>query len=907
MKFLPSLLLFILFLTGSALHAAPSLRIDRLSCEDHSENILGVETPAPRFSWTMTGNGQGAMQRAYEIIVSDNLADIKASKGNVWKSGKVLSDQSLHVVYAGKDLKPFTRYYWRLRVYDGKDKCSSWSKIVWFETAMLSQKDWSAKWIGDGSAVPQKDEDFYKDQPSPVFKKDFRAGDKLRSARLYISGLGYYEAYLNGRKVGDRVLEPGWTAHAKEVLYSVYDVSTELNNGPNTIRVMLGNGFYNPLPLRLFSKHNIRDEQQTGQPCLKAELHLNYESGRREIVPSDESWLTAPGPVIRNSAYLGEHYDARVEMLGWKSAVLADGPSGRLSVQMQPPVRITKEIKPIDIKEVKQGVFVVDMGQNFAGAIRLKVQGKAGETVVLRYGEDVYKDGSINVMTTVTGQIKRGNGGPGAPKIAWQEDRYTLKGGDTEVWQPHFTFHGFRYVEVTGWPGKPTVDDFVGLRMNADLERNGSFSCSNPMFNRLKEIIDYTFLSNVFSVQSDCPAREKLGYGGDIVATAESFIYNYDMASFYKKAIQDFKNDQRKNGGFTETAPYIGIQSKGLGGGSGPLGWQLAYPILLKQLYDFYGDAGVIADGYDALKTQVEFVRGKAVGHLFEQDISDHESLDEKPEALTASLFYYHHILLIAEFAGILGKMDDQAKYAALGGEIRQAIDRKFKRGGGLYDNATQAAQLFALYYGLPGAELKASVLQKLEAAFAAKDWHVSTGIFSTKMLFDVLRDNDLNEWVYKIANQRDFPGWGHMVEQGATTLWETWKYSDNTYSQNHPMFGSVNEWFYRSLLGINLTEAGFKRFRIKPQPAGDLTWAKGSYESVRGTISSSWKIEKGTFKMEVGVPANTMAEIWVPLLGKPILNKGEANRIKTRPGLRHLRSVDGYEVYEAAPGTYRL
>ncbi|TJZ63285.1 alpha-L-rhamnosidase [Sphingobacterium olei] len=887
-----------------------------LSCE-YISNPLGLETATPRFSWTLAASARNQMQQAYEILVSDNLKDAQSGKGNMWQPGKINSDQSLHVTYAGKPLKSFKRYYWRIRVYNQDGISSPWSKPVWFETAMLNPGDWTAQWIGDGSPQFEKDEDFYQEDPSPLFRKQFRASKKPASARLYISGHGYYEAYINGEKVGDHVLDPGWTSRGKQALYSVYDVTPLIRKGNNTTGVMLGNGFYNPLPLRLFGAHDIRRAQETGRPCLKAEIHITYTDGTTEKIITDESWMTAPGPIIRNSVYLGEHYDATKEvanwntnspaqtLAGWKKAVLTTGPTGKLSVQMQPPVRITKVLQPIGVKEVKPGTFVFDMGQNFAGVARIKVQGPAGKQITLKYGEDVYKDGSLNFMTAVTGQIKRGNGGPGAPQIAWQEDSYILKGSGVEIWSPRFTFHSFRYVEVTGWPGTPTLDAIEGLRMNADLEQNGTFSCSNPLFNKINDIAQWTFLSNVFSVQSDCPAREKLGYGGDIVGTAETFIYNYDMANFYKKAIQDFRNDQRANGGFTETAPYVGIADHGQGGGTGPLGWQLAYPFMLKQLYDFYGDRQVIEEGYPAFRSQMDFLKTQTTDYLFYKDIGDHEALGPKPDALTAALFYYHHAILIAEFAEILGKSSDAADYKKLAETIKAAVNQKYAADTtGKYDNGTQSAQIFALYYDMPDTKQQPKVFTKLEEAFAAKDWHLSTGIFATKMMFDVLRRQDQNEMAYRIANQRGFPGWGHMVANGATTLWETWAYSDNTYSQNHPMFGSIVEWYYRSLLGINSAGAAFQKIIIKPQPAGDLTWAKGSYQSVRGDISSSWQIEDNGFKLDVQIPANCRAEIWLPLEGKGFSSKGKKLE-RVNKDITFLRKEPGYAVYEVGSGEY--
>ena len=554
-----------------------------LRCENRV-NPLGIDETNPLLSWKISSEARNIIQSAYEIMMAEGDSSFENDAKIFWSTGKISSSESANIRYSGNALKPGIRYYWRVRIYDQDGNASAWSATAWFETG-LQPNDWQAKWIGDGSSIPEKDEDAYLEDPMPLFRKTFSTGKKIKNARIYISGVGYYEAYLNGKKIGDSVLDPGWTTYSKQVLYAVHDVTSLINNGSNVIGVMLGNGWWNPLPFKLFGRWAIRDYQQTGRPCFKAELHLNFTDGSTERIITDENWTTMPGPIVRNNVYLGEYYDARREVDGWNKqntkgkwtqAKLANGPDGRLTSQMQPPIRVTRTLKPVSIREQSKGVYIVDFGQNFAGVTKLRVKGKAGTTVRIRYGEGLFEDGSLNVMTSVATQIKKGGikGGPGAPETAWQEDRYILKGKGTEVWSPRFTFHAFQFIEVTGWPGKPSLEDFEGLRMNADLEETGNFSCSNDMFNKLHEVIQWTFLSNVFSVQSDCPGREKFGYGADLVVSSNAFIYNYDMSNFYRKAIQDFANDQQDDGGITELSPFIGIADRGYGGNSGPLGWQ---------------------------------------------------------------------------------------------------------------------------------------------------------------------------------------------------------------------------------------------------------------------------------------------------------------------------------------------
>ena len=898
----------VFFLCQLGVQAAPILPVN-LRCE-YRLNPLGIDIRIPRLSWNFQSAERNKLQSAYEIIVSDKLADIRLNKGTMWASGKVTSSKNIHVDYSGPSLKSSTRYYWKVKVYDEDGSASDWSDVAWFETGLLSSSDWKGKWIGDGSVQFERDEDFYQDDPMPLFKKEFRLSKKISSARLYISGLGYYEAYLNGKKVGDHVLDPGFTAYRKQVFYVTHDITALIKPGNNLVGIMLGNGWYNPLPLRLFGRFNLRDVQETGRPKVLAQMHLTYADGSTDIIATGADWLAAPGPIVRNNVYLGEHYDARFEKTfatkdGWKNATIVDGPSGQLSSQHLPPIRITKVLHPISIKETGKDTFIVDMGQNFAGVARIKVTGPAGTRVGLRYGEDLFKDGRLNYLTSVAGQIKEIwnlKGGPGSPKTAWQRDEYILKGKGEETWAPRFTFHGFRYIEITGWPGRPSANAIEGLRMNSDLELNGSFASSDSMFNRLHNVIQWTFLSNIFSVQSDCPAREKMGYGGDMVATAEAFLYNYDMSGFYAKAINDFANDQQPDGGITEIAPHTGIADRGYGGYSGPLGWQLAFPFLQKQLYQYYGDKRIIESYYPAFRKQMDFLQSKAVYGLFHWDISDHEALDPKPEALSASAFYYHHALLAKEFATILNIPEDTAKFGRLSRQIRNSIISKYylPRTGRL-DNGTQSAQLFSLYYNLtPDYQSSMKVLQD---EFDRHNGHVSTGIFTTKMLFDVLRENDLGDLAYSIASKKDFPGWGFMIAHGATTLWETWEYPDNAPSQNHPMFGSVDEWFYKSLLGINAAAPGFEKIIVKPQPAG-LTWAKGHYQSIRGTIRSEWKKENGKFELNVTIPPNTTAEVFLPSKDGQVITEGGK---KLGDEIKNEGLIKGYTKLVIGSGEYRF
>ncbi|WP_352422844.1 family 78 glycoside hydrolase catalytic domain [Proteiniphilum sp.] len=912
--------LSIVLVLSGVLLAGEKIGFDALTC-DFRENPIGVDNNQPVFGWILHSSSDNVCQKSYEIIVSDRLDDIEHYKGENWSSGIVHSSNNIHVKYEGEPLKSFMRYYWRVRIFDMYGNSSGWSDVASFQMAMLNERDWEAQWISDGSNVPEKMEDFYKDDPAPLFGREFTIEKKVESAMLYISGLGYYEAYLNGRKISDYFLDTGWTAYDKQVLYNVHDISNLIENGNNKFGAIVGNGWHNLVPLKFWGRHIFRNGLASGQPILKAQLRIRYADGSTETISTDENWKVTQSPVLRNSIFLGEYYDASREdgswyglknkTSEWNPVYIASGSMGSMSVQTSPPIRIYKEITPKSVIRQPDGKYLFDMGENFAGIVRIKLkEGIKGQKISLRYGEDICSDGTINVLTSVAGQIKGlGVGGPGAPDIAWQEDIYISSGeGEIEEWSPRFTFHSFRYVEVSGWPGIPDAESLIGLALAADLDRHGSFSSSNTMFNCLYEVIDRTFLSNVFSVQSDCPAREKLGYGGDIVATAGSYLYNYNMHTFYRKSVRDFANDQRENGGITETAPYVGISDKGPDVESGPLGWQLAYPYLIKQLYEFYGDTSLINDHFESLERQVRFLCSSAQDDLYSIGLSDHESLDEKPVALTSSLFYYHHVKLFAEFAGILGKKEIQDEYIAKQEEIKQKVIQKFIREDGQADNGTQTAQIFALWYQLTDDDddLKRRLVGKLEEALIKQEWHISTGIFGTKMLFDVLRDIEKEDWAYKVADQRTFPGWGYMLDRGATTLWETWAYSDDVYSHNHPMFGSVNEWFYQSILGINPLSPGFKTIKIKPGFPHGLTWASGHYQSAYGVIGSKWSIQNGNLNLDVEIPVNTMAEIWLPLkYGKVIHENG--SKINRSKRILDFRTETTHIVVSVGSGIYHF
>ena len=896
-------------------------------CESMIEP-LGIDTLKPRLSWVMQSHDQGLQvrgehQTAYQVLVASSEKLLNEDQGDLWDSGKVLSDQSIHIDYAGLPLISKQRCYWKVRVWDRKKNPTEWSRLSTWEMGLLSPQDWQAQWLNDGKSNPTKTADFYQEDPAPLFRKQFNLAKKITKARLYISGLGYYQSSLNGNLIGNQVLDPGWTAYSKRVLYSTYDVTSQLKQGDNCLGIILGNGWYNPLPLRFWGHLNLREKLTIGRPRFITRLEVEFIDGSRQAIVSDPSWKVGESPIRSNSIYLGEVYDARREAPGWDLAGFPDStwrspslpaePIGILRAQAQPPIRITRTLKPVKISEPTPGVFIFDLGQNFAGWAKLIVAAPAGTRITLRYAELLNKDGTLNPLTSVAGQIK-GNrknvegiaesvGGPGAPSIAWQSDTYVTKGSGIEQYTPRFTFHAFRYVEVTGWSGKPTNDMITGLRLNSDVENNGSFSCSNDLFNRIQEMCDWTFKSNLFSVQSDCPHRERFGYGGDLAVTSEAMMMNYDMASFYTKAVHDWGDSSQEDGSLTDTAPAVGVNYCGLA-------WGLAHPLVQRQLYQYYGERRLLVEQYETTKRWLDSVIAKNPDLVVSEGLSDHESLVPTPAPVMVTPLFAASAKIVSELASILDHPAEAEKYRDLASKVQTIWIKSFLNPiTGQVGPGTQASQAFALYLNLVPTEQRNSVLQFfLNELNRSPEPFLTTGIFGTKFVLEVLSREDHINLAAAIVSQKSSPGWAKMLENGATTLWEHWKGSDDTYSQNHPMFGSVSQWFYHWLGGIQPDPAaiGFDQIIIRPQIPATLNWVNCNYNSVRGRIVSNWKRQGDQLIMDITIPANTRATIYVPAVDATFVTESGKIAAETA-GLKFLRMENHSAVYAVGSGIYQF
>lgn len=919
-----SIWFLLLFVASSVMAIQPSpleLKVNYIS------KPMGIEG-VPYFSWEPADLNRNSVQAVWQIIVSTDIEDIENGKGTSWDSEKVKSDETLQIPYRGTQLKSATRYYWRVRIWDGQDNVSPYSEINWFETGLLNEKDWKGSWIGDGKIAPEKPEDFYKKIPAPLFRKSFDLKKDVVNARLYISGLGYNEIFINGQKANDLRLEPGWTQFSKTVFYNVHDVTNQLHQGKNALGVILGNGWYNPLPMNMFGV-NLRNVLTIGQPKLRCQLKITYKDGSSDIIASDETWKSAESSIVRNNIYLGEWVDGRLEIPDWSSpsfndskwinAKKTDGPAGKLTWQYIPPVRNTRTLHAVGIWSPKKDVYVYDLGQNYAGVIRFSCSAPSGTEIIFRYAEMLNADKTIDVNSSVAVQIKGpGRGGPGAPDIAWQEDRYICSGKGVEKFEPKFTFHGFRYVEVSGLPYKPTLNDITGLAMNSDVMDVSEFVCSNEMFNKIQKLTEWSMLSNIFSIESDCPAREKYGYGGDMVTVSETYMNNYDMSSFYQKSIRDFANDALPSGAMTECAPNIGVNQSGIERGTGPVGWTLAHPFLLYQMYKYYGNIDIVKEQYPVLKSLVDFYNARTPDFLITTCIGDHNSVDRRPTPVSAASAYYHHVKILAELAKILGKDDDVKKYLELSENIKKAFIEKFvNKATGVVYTGTEGSQTFALWYDLLPANLKRQAFDKLiDQILYTNKGHLTTGIFSTKMMLNYLSAQGRDDLSFQMLTQKEYPGYGYMIDNDATTLWEQWSIKPQE-SQNHPMFGSVSEWFYKSVLGIQQSETSiaYNDIVIKPSVVGDLTWAKGSYKSVRGKISSSWWKNGDEFNLEITIPANTKATVYLPVFENvqtdifegniPLVKAGQ--RIENDQPIKMVRLTGQSAVFTVGSGSYHF
>lgn len=908
-----------------------------LNCE-YLRNPLGIDVSKPRLSWASASAERGSAQSAYQILVASSEELLKADQGDLWDSGKVESDQSAFVEYAGKPLVSEMRCYWKVRVWDQDGKCSDWSETAYWTMGLLNASDWKGKWIAYRAEL-NPDETYPLDLrgrteespkritqriPSPLLRKEFEASKQIKRATVYISGLGFYELRLNGQKVGDRVLDPAYTRYDKRALYVTHDVTDLLREGENAVGVMLGNGWYN---CHTRDSWDFDHAPWRNPPKMLFQMKVEYADGSSDLIVSDDTWKTATGPITFDSIRNGEEYDARLERPGWdmpgydasdaaavsdgesssenaattqswKPAEIVDGPGGKLVAEKIPPAKVIETAKPVSMTEPKPGVFVFDMGRNISGWCKLTVSGPAGTTVTIKYDERLHADGTLNQQNA--GHMFTGD---------FQRNKYTLKGSGAETWEPRFVYNGFQYAQVEGFPGRPTLDSLQLRIVHADLETAGSFECSNGLINQLQTLTRRSFVSNFVSYPTDCPHREKNGWTGDAQVAAETGLYNFDTAASYTRWMDDFDDCQREDGNLPGIVP---TGTWGYDWGNGPA-WDSAYFLIPWYVYLYKGDDRLLKAHYDGWKRYLDFVMKRSPDHIADFGLGDWCPPEggpgghKTPAALTSTGYYFVDAKLASEVAAMLGKDDDKRYYAALAESVRKAFMEKFyKPETGTFEGDEQCGMATALYQKLLPQEEKKKVFDALvDDVENKRDGHLWAGILGTKYLLHALTDNGRPDVAYRVVTQKTWPSWGYWIEKGATSLWEDW---DGGASLNHIMFGDISAWFYETLAGINPNPSnpGFKHVVIRPRIIGDLTWVKAEHRTMYGTVRSSWKLDNGKLTIHVEVPGNTTADVFVPASDPDEVTEsgGPASKAEC---VKFLRMDSGCAVFEVKAGTYEF
>jgi alpha-L-rhamnosidase len=855
--------LIITFISFSIIVNAKT-QVTNLICEYHT-NPIGMDVKVPRLSWQIISDQSDVKQTAYEIRVADSQANLQREDKLIWTSGKVNNDQSVNVIYTGSELESMKRVYWQVRVWDNQNKVTLWSKPAFWEMGILKPELWTASWIT--MMEGQQKEDTLS---AHYYRDEFSSSKKVTSARVYVTSLGLYQLFINGQKVGDQLFTPGWTSYNKRLQYQTYDV-TDMIQQKNAIAAVLGDGWYRGYIGFKGERHYYGD-----QLALLVQLKINYADGTSETIVSDKNWKVSIGPILRSDIYNGETYDANLEMNGWKSPGFDDGKWQRVAILdhtkntlIAPqglPVKAIQEIKPIKQITTPKGEMVLDMGQNMVGWVRLKVRGNKGDSIKLKFAEVLDKEGNFYTENL---------------RAAKATDIYILKGEGEEIFEPEFTFHGFRYVQIIGLSKMPDLDQITGVVIHSDMEPTGIFTCSDSLINQLQHNIQWGQKGNFLDVPTDCPQRdERLGWTGDAQVFSPTAAFNFDVASFYTKWMKDLAADQLPDGLVPHVIPDA------LNGRGGSTAWADASVIVPWNTYLAYGDERILKVQYPSMKAWVEYMRSKAgEDNLWTGDTHFGDWLafattrSDYPGATTnkdliATAYYSYTTGILATIAAILGNNEEAKEYEQLSNDIKKAFNHEFVTPAGRLVSNTQTAYCLALSFDLLPKDLVPKAAQYL-ADDVKKMGHLTSGFVGTPLLCQTLSDYGHPDLAFMLLNRKDYPSWLYPVIQGATTIWERWdgQKPNGTFqaagmnSFNHYAYGAIGHWLYTYVAGlqIDLKSPGYKHFYLAPHIGGGLINATVTYKSLYGEIKSGWKIDGNKMVYAIEIPANTSATITLP------------------------------------------
>lgn len=850
-----------------------SLHAVGLRCE-HREDVPCVDDPAPRLGWTLAADGPGTRQSAYRVLVAGDPGDLAAGRGTLWDSGRVASPDSVDVPYAGRPLPAAAECSWAVQVWDEHDASSGWSEPARFRTALAG---WSAGWIArdraadPGVPVPGTEQELDESDfmmrrlpACPYLRRAFRLAAAPARATLYATARGLLELELNGARVGDAVLRPGWTDYRKRIEYAVHDVTALVQPGDNVLGAILGHGWY--AGFVGFDARRAGAHYGT-EPELLCELHLEHADGSRQVIASDGDWRATTGPLVYADLLMGERYDARRELgrwsqpgdadaAGWRPVLARPLDGVRLVPERAQPIRITEELQPISVTERAPGVHVVDLGQNLVGWIRLQVQGERGTRVQLHHAEMLRPDGSLYLDNL---------------RSARQLDTYLLRGGEPEVFEPRFTCHGFRYVEITGL-GELSPDAVTGCVVHSDTPRSGWFECSSDLVEQLWRNVNWGQRGNFVSVPTDCPQRdERLGWLADAQVFLPTASLNMDVAAFMTKWGDDLLDAQLPDGAYPDVAPRLVVEREGAPA------WADAGVIVPWTLWRRYGDRRLLERHWPAMERYLAYLHRHNPDLLWTarrgNDYGDWLSVGaHTPRHVLATAYWAHDAKLMAEMARALGRDDRAEHYERLRAGIAGAFNRAYVGEDAYIEGDTQTVYLLALHMDLLPEELRPRAAERLVEDIERHDVHLTTGFVGVGLLCPVLSATGYGDVAHRLLLNETFPSWGYSIRHGATTVWERWDgwTEDGGFqtpmmnSFNHYSLGAVGEWLYERVAGIRPAKPGYEHVIVAPEPGG-LEWARAEYRSVRGPITSAWRQEGGDFRLEVEIPANVSATVVLP------------------------------------------